>query len=76
MYLNNLEYGKIFGLRQGFKVCTVTYYIGGYTGDNDSKREWSKERTETWEQNVFMISKTAGKYPKESYAMVVRAIQL
>ena len=28
-----------------------------------------------WEKNICMIRETAGKYPQENYAMVVRAIQ-
>ena len=35
-----------------------------------------KKRTETWEQNITKIRKTVMKYPQESYAAVVCAIQL
>ena len=51
-------------------------YIGGYIGDNKSKRDWLRERTLTWEKNISRIIETVGKYPQESYAAVVRAIQL
>ena len=29
----------------------------------------------TWENNIRVITKTEGKYPQESYTIVVRAIQ-
>ena len=50
-------------------------YIGGFIGYNDSKRDWLKKCTQVCEQNIHTISKTMGKYPKESYTAVVRAIQ-
>ena len=34
---DNLEAGKMFGERQGFRVCTGARYLGGYIGDNKSK---------------------------------------
>ena len=56
-------------------MCTGARYLGGYVGDNESKRHWLRERTLTWEKNISMISETAGKYPQESYAAVVCVIQ-
>ena len=56
-------------------MCTGTHYLGGYTGDDESKSDWMRERTLRWEKNINTISKTAGKYPQESCAAVVRAIQ-
>ena len=53
---------KLFGLSHGFKVCTGARCLGSSIGDNNYKREWLKYRTETWEQNICAISKTAGKY--------------
>ena len=72
---DNLGAGKVFGARHGFRVCTVGNYLGGYIGDDESKRYWLRECTLTWDKNINTISKTAGKYPQESYATVVRAIQ-
>ena len=66
----------MFGARHGFRVFTGACYLGGYIGDNESKRDWLRENTLTWEKNVNMISKIIGKYPQESYAAVLRAIQL
>ena len=66
----------MFGSRHGFKVCTGARYPGGYIGDKKSKHDWLKKRTETWERNIGTIRKTVGKHPKESYATVVREIQL
>ena len=76
MHLENIEVGKMFGLGHGFKVCLGACYLGVYIGDNKSKLEWLKDCTETWERNILTIRKTAGKYPQESYAVVVRVIQL
>ena len=56
-------------------MCTSARYIGGYIGDDKSKRDWLRERTLKWEKNINTIGKTVGKYPQESYAAVVRAIQ-
>ena len=56
-------------------MCTGAHYIGGYIGDDKSKRDRLRDRTLTWEKNINTISKTAEKYPQESYPVVVRAIQ-
>ena len=73
--LDNIEAGKVLGARHGFRVCTGARYFGGYIGDDESKRDWLRDHTLTWENNINMISETAGKYPQESYAAVVRSIQ-
>ena len=65
----------MFGARHGFRACTGTRYLGGYIGDDESKCDWLGERTMTRENNINTISKTRGKYPHESYAVVVHAIQ-
>ena len=44
-----------------------------YIGDDDSKRNWLRESILMWEKNINTISKTAGKYPQESYDSVVRS---
>ena len=56
-------------------MCTGARYLRGYIGDNESKSDCPREITLTWEKNISRISKTAGKYPQESSAAVVRAIQ-
>ena len=56
-------------------MCTGTHYIGGFIGYNKSKRDWLKERTPARERNIHTFRKTAGTYPQESYAVVVRVIQ-
>ena len=71
----NLEAGKVFGARHIFRVFTGARYFGGYIGDDNSKRDWLRESTLTWEKNINTIRKTVGKYPQESYATVVRDIQ-
>ena len=75
MHQDNLKSGKLFGLRHGFKVCTGARYIGGFIGDNEFKSDWLEERTEKLERNITKIRKTVVKYPQESYATVVCAIQ-
>ena len=59
---HNIKYKKMFGLRNGFKVCTDLRYLGGFIGDNESKHDWLDERTNIWEQNVTKIRKTMVKY--------------
>ena len=71
----NLKAGKNFRARHRFKVCAGAHYLGGYIGDNKSKRFCLRERTLVWEKKINMISATARKYRQESYAVVVRAIQ-
>ena len=73
--LEDIEAGKVFGSRHGFKLCTGARSLGSYIRDDKSKRDWLRERTLTWKDNISTISKTAGKYPQESYAAVVHTIQ-
>ena len=75
VHTENIEAGKEFRSRHGFKVCTDARYLGGYIRDDKSKSDWLRERTLTWEKKTSTISKIAGKYPQESYAEVVRSIQ-
>ena len=76
LHPDNLASGKGFGLRHGFKVFTGAHYLGSFIGDDESKLDWLKYRTSKWERNIRSITKTAEKYPHESYATVVCAIQL
>ena len=75
MHPDNLEAGKEFGACNGLKVCTGACYLGVYIGDGESKINWLRESTLTWEENINTISETVGKYPQESYAAVVHSIQ-
>ena len=75
MHTYDLSEGKEFYLGHGFKVFTGALYLVGFIGDNESKRECPKYTTSKWEKNIRTITKTAGKYPQESYAAVVRVIQ-
>ena len=72
---DNLESGKTFGLSHEFKVCTGARYLGGFIREDESKHDWMKNCMETWERNIHMTRETVGKYPQESYILVVRAIQ-
>ena len=64
----------MFGARHRFKVYTGALYLGGYIVDDKSKHYWLKENTVTWVRHILTISETVGKYPQESYAVVVRVI--
>ena len=66
---------KEHGLCHGFKVFTGTRYMGVFIGGENSKREWLNDWTSKWEKIICAITKTAGKYPQESYAAVVCVIQ-
>ena len=67
--------GKEFEARQRFKVCMGALYLGGYIRDEESKHDYLRERTLTWEKNINTISKKLGKYPHKSYVTVVRTFQ-
>ena len=75
VHLENLEAGKKFSTRHGFKVCTGARYLGGYIGDNNFKSDWMRERTQTREKNIVTIRKTTGKYPQDIYSAAAHAIQ-
>ena len=75
MHPENTKARKVFGASHGFKVCTSIRYLGGYIGDDESKREWLKYWMENRERNIYAVTKMAEKYHRESYATVVRAIQ-
>ena len=68
--------GKVFGARHVFRVFTGAHYLWGYIGYNESKHDWLRERTLTWENNINTIRETAGKYLQDSKAAVVLAISL
>ena len=76
MYPDNIKYRKRFVSCYGFKFCTDANYLGGFIGGDESKRDWIKYCTLTWERNIRTIRKMAGKYFQEIYAVVVRAIKL
>ena len=48
----------------------------GHIRDNESKIDWLRESTLTWEKNIGTISKTVRKCPQESYGAVLGVIQL
>ena len=75
LHSDNFTSGKEFGLSSGFKVCTGTHYLVSFSGGGKYKRDWLKYRTLKWEKYFCAITKMAGKYPKESYAAVVCAVQ-
>ena len=75
IYIKILGYSRVKFYQNVFRVCLGARYLGGTIGDDKSKRDWLRERTLMWEENISMISKTTGKYPQESYAAVVRTIQ-
>ena len=56
-------------------VCTGTCYLEGYIGDDVSKGDWLKKRTEKWERDIFSLRKTANKCSQASYSLVDRVVQ-
>ena len=60
----NIEAGKVFRACHGFRVCTGARYREVYIGNGESKQNWLRERTLTWDKNINTISETAGKYPQ------------
>ena len=49
-------------------------YLGGYIGYDESKVDWLKNRTDKWDRNIRVVTKTASKYPQESYTAMYHAI--
>ena len=52
LHLENPKDGKLFSQRHGFKVCMGARYLGGCSGDDNSKHDCMKDRTETWELKI------------------------
>ena len=44
-------------------VYTGIRYLRDYIGEDKYKRDWLRERTLTWEDNINTIREIAGKYP-------------
>ena len=76
MHPKNIEVGGLFGQCHGFKVCTGARYRGGYIGDDESKCDCLKNRTEEWESNIRVLRKTADKYHQYIYATAAHAVKL
>ena len=53
---------KYFGLNHRFKVFTGARYLGGFIGDEKSKRDWLKYQKLKWEENIRTITEMARKY--------------
>ena len=75
VHLENIKAGKVFGRHHGFRVCTCSCYLQGYIVDDESKRDWFRERTLPWENNINIIRETTGKHPQNIYTAMVRTIQ-
>ena len=75
MNMDSIEAIKLFGSRHRYKVCTGARYLGGFIEYDNSKRDWLKKRTKTWERHIFKIHKTTGRFPTESYFVVSFLIQ-
>ena len=54
---------------------TGAHDLGGYIGDDRSKYDCIKERTEKLEGDICALRKTANEYPQKSYSTVARAVQ-
>ena len=46
VHMDNSESVKLFGAHHGFMVFTGAHYLGGYIGDDESKFDYLKKRTE------------------------------
>ena len=72
----NLKAGELFVQFNLFKVCIDARYLGGYIVYDISKGDSLKNWTGKLERYIHALSKTVDKYPQESYAAVVRVVQL
>ena len=59
----------------GLRFAQGVRYLGGLIRGEKTKRDWLKYRTSKWEKNICEITETEGKYPQDSYATVICAIQ-
>ena len=50
VHLDNIEAVKDFGEHHRFKFCKGANYLGGYIGADESKSDWLRECTLTWEK--------------------------
>ena len=75
MHPKNIEVGELFGRNCGFKVCTGARYLGGYIGDDVTKGDYIKKRTEKWERDIHVIIKTTDKCPQDIYTALTREVQ-
>ena len=75
MHPDNIASDKYFVLCRRFKVCMGARYLGVFVGGDESKLNWLKYRTMKKDKDIRRITKTAVKYPQDSYATVVLAIQ-
>ena len=75
MHPDNFEAVQMFSLCHGFKIFTGARYLVSFIRDDESKSDWLLDCMLKWENNIITISKTAEKYPQESYTIVVRTIQ-
>ena len=70
---DNIEAAKIFFMNIGFTVLTGARFLAGYIGYDKPKRVWLKNWTEKG-RDFFAVTKTAGKYPQENYAIPLKPV--
>ena len=69
----NLTAREDFGLLHGFKVFTGARYLGGFIGDDESKRDCLEDQTSKWEKKLY-DHQSSGELSQDSYAVVVFVI--
>ena len=63
-------------MHHGFTIFAGVIFLGGYIRYDNSKINWIKKWMDKWEINIRVVTKIVVKHPQESYAIVVRAVQL
>ena len=63
VHQENPDARKEFGECHIFKVCMGARYLGAYVRDNNSKRNWLRERTLACEKKIGTIRKLRGNIP-------------
>ena len=64
VHLYNIAARKYFGLCHGFQVCMGTRYMGGFIGDDKSKRDWLNYQMSKWEKKIVRSLKRWGNIPR------------
>ena len=59
----------------GITVVTGHRYLGGYIGDGEAERGWTKDKIQGWTESVKILTRVAPKHPQSAYAGLQKSLQ-
>ena len=59
----------------GVQVVTVSLYLGGFIGDQESKKAWLAEKVMGWTDSVEVLTKVARRHTQTDYAGLENSLQ-